>query len=470
MKCTDLELSPEEMKRMGKSAVEAAVRHIAGLADAPRSSLKDSADVVRSLREPSPEKGTDFQKILDFLMDHVIPVSINAPHPSYLGYIPGGGLFPSAVADFISDATNRFTGIWMAAPAAVRLEANVLEWFAQWMGYPGSARGILTSGGSLANFSAVVTARKHILGDDIGHGVLYASDQTHHCVMKAAILAGIKEKNIRLLETDEVYRAVPWRFEKAVKEDKEKGLKPFMIVSNAGTTNTGAIDPIGSLNDIASRYGIWHHVDAAYGGFFNLCPEGQKKLSSIASSDSMVLDPHKGLFIPYGTGSLLVKEGDLLQKAHMLTADYLQDLPTPEGEVDPSLYSPELSRPYRGLRVWLPLKLYGVQAFRESLSEKLSLTQWLYRRFCEEPGFECAAPPDLSVIAFRYLPERGDAEAFNRKLQKAINDSEQLFLSSTLLRGKFVIRTCVLSFRTHQNEVENAFDVIRFFARKLAKE
>jgi aromatic-L-amino-acid decarboxylase len=468
-KVTDLELSAEAMLRMGRSAVEAAVNHIINLPEAPRSNLENSLKIIRSLREPSPEKGMSFESLLDFLMNEVIPVSINTPHPAYLGYIPGGGLYPSAVADFLGAATNRFTGAWFAAPAAVRLETNVLEWFAEWMGYPQSARGILTSGGSLANLSAVVTARRHLLGEDISRGVVYASDQTHHCVMKAALLAGIPEQNIRLLSVDRNFKAVPEYFEKAIKVDLKKGRKPFFLVGNAGTTNTGAVDPLPQLAEIAKKYGLWFHIDAAYGGFFNLCKEGKKVLKGLEKSDSIVLDPHKGLFVPYGSGSLLVKDGELLRSAHMLTAEYLMDHTTPENEMDASEYSPELSRPYRGLRVWLPLKLFGVKAFRENLAEKLHLTQWMYKRFLEEPGFECMNVPELSVIAFRYRPKKGDVEEFSRKLLAHIVKSKKLFLSSTLLNGKFVIRVCVLSFRTHQAEVEQAFEIIKKAAKMLDK-
>jgi len=342
-----------------------------------------------------------------------------------------------------------------------------LEWFAQWMGYPESSRGILSSGGSLANFSGVVTARKHILGDDLSRGTIYASNQTHHCVMKVAGLAGIAERNIRLLEVDKSFRAIPDEFEKAIKEDLKKGMRPFLIVGNAGTTNTGAVDPLPELAEIAKRYGLWFHIDAAYGGFFNLCDEGKRKLKGIESSDSLVLDPHKGLFVPYGTGSLLVKQGELLRRAHMLTADYLQDYPTPEGEIDASQYSPELTRSFRGLRVWLPLKLFGVRAFRENLAEKLNLTQGMYQRFLEEPRFECLSVPELSVIAFRYRPRTGDVDAFNRKLLEKIVKSKKLFLSSTTLKRQFVIRVCILSFRTHQAEVEEAFEIIKWAAREL---
>jgi glutamate/tyrosine decarboxylase-like PLP-dependent enzyme len=183
-----------------------------------------------------------------------------------------------------------------------------------------------------------------------------------------------------------------------------------------------------------------------------------------------VLDPHKGLFLPYGTGSLLVKEGDLLRKAHVLTADYLKDEMTPEGEMSATEYSPELSRSFRGLRVWLPLKLFGVKAFRENLAEKLRLTKWMYQRFLEEPGFECLSVPDLSVITFRYHPRRGKAEAFNRKLREDIIRSKRLYLSGTLLKGEYVIRICILSFRTHQPEVEEALGIIKTAARRLETE
>jgi aromatic-L-amino-acid decarboxylase len=466
----NLELSPEAMRKMGEEAVRAVVEHIAALPDAPRSGLEGSEELARSLREPPPENGADFGTLLDFLMNKVIPASINSAHPTYIAYIPGGGLYPAAVADFLGSATNRFTGAWFASPAAVRLEANVLDWFAQWMGYPASARGILTSGGSLANFSAVVAARKHILGDDLSRGTIYASNQTHHCVMKVASLAGIPERNVRLLDVDDKYRAVPDFFEKAVQNDRRNGMQPFLLVANAGTTNTGAVDPLVELAGVAKRNGLWYHIDAAYGGFFNLCEEGKQRLEGIELSDSVVLDPHKGLFLPYGSGSLLVKDGELLRRSHMMSAEYLQDHETPEGEVSPAEYSPELSRAYRGLRVWLPLKLYGVRAFRENLEEKLRLAGWLFNRFLEEPGFECVSAPDLSVVAYRYLPESGDTDEFNRRLLKNINRSRKLFISSTTLRGRFMLRACILSFRTHQAQVEEAFETITSEARNLSQE
>lgn len=464
---TDLELSPEAMQRMGETSLRAVIKHLVELPNSPRSNLVNAVEIAKTLRESPPATGTDFDTLLKFLLDRVIPLSINTAHPAYLAYIPGGGLYPSAVADFIAAATNRYVGAWYAAPAAARLETNVLEWFAEFMGYPTTARGIMTTGGSMANFSGVVSARQHILGDDIAKGVLYASTQTHHSVMKAAMLAGIPERRHRLLPVDENFRAQPKLFEQAIREDLQKGLQPFLVVGSAGTTNTGAVDPLHELADLSEKYALWYHIDGAYGGFFNLCDEGKRKLSGIARADSMSLDPHKGLFTPYGCGSLLVKDGERLRRAHTMTADYMQDQFTPPGEVNFTEHSPELSRSFRGLQVWLPLKLFGVPAFRENLAEKLRLTQWMYQRFLAEPNFECLSVPDLSVITFRYRPQRGDIDRFNRRLLEHIVKSGKLFLSSTLLNGAFVIRVCILSFRTHQAEVEEAFEIIKTAAREL---
>ena len=467
MKVTNLELSREEMLRMGEMALQYVVQHIENLPEASCNDLDRFPQIADFLSESSPEEGTDFGAVLDFLMNKAIPASMTHPHPSFMGYIPAGGLFPSAVADFIAAATNRYVGVSFAAPALARLEKILLDWFIDWMGYPDSARGILTSGGSLANFSAIVTARKHLLGDDLSKGIIYMSNQTHHCVMKVASQAGIPEKNIRRLEVDENFCARPEYFERAIKKDLKKGLKPFLLVGNAGTTNTGAVDPLEELGDVAKRHGLWFHLDAAYGGFFNLCEAGKGALKGIESSDSVVLDPHKGLFIPYGTGSLLVRDGELLRRAHVMSADYIQDHPIPEHEWDAADYSPELSRSFRGLRVWLPIKLFGMRAFRENLAEKLELARWIYGRLVDEPGFECLSHPQLSAFAFRYHPKKGDKDVFNRKLLKTIVASKKLYLSSTRLNGEFVLRMCILGFRTHKPEVERAFELIKTTARDL---
>lgn len=466
-KSEGLELSERDMLRFGSLCIEAAVQHISQLEASVCSRLHQSAEIAASMREPAPDCGQDFAKLLSLLLEDVIPLSINTAHPSYMGYIPGGGIFPSALAEFLAAATNRYVSVWAAAPAMARLEANVTDWFAQWLGYPTAARGILTSGGSMANFSAVVTARRSRLGEDLRQGTMYISDQSHHSIEKAAILAGIPENNIRKIPTGTDCRAVPSDFDTAMRRDVQLGLKPFLLVANGGTTNSGAIDPLKELAGVSKEHGAWFHVDAAYGGFFVLTEPGRHRLEGIELSDSITLDPHKGLFLPYGTGSLVVREGDQLLRAHQLTGDYHRDLSTPEGEMNLTDYSLEQSRSFRGLSVWLPLKMFGTVAFRVALDEKLELATWLYEQLCSEPGFQCGSRPDLSVVTFAYMPESGNADDFNRRLLVAINETGRLFLSGTTIKGRYTIRVCILCFRTHRRHVEAAFELIRSVAQSL---
>ena len=263
------------------------------------------------------------------------------------------------MADLIADSTNRYTSVYGAAPALAQLEANVIAWFCQIAGYPPEARGTLTSGGSLANLTALVTARRERLPENFLSGVIYASDQSHHSVAKGAILAGFPEANVREVPTDERFRLRVDALDELIAEDRRRGLTPFLVVASAGTTNTGAVDPLAELADLAAREGLWLHVDAAYGGFFLLTEEGKRTMRGIERADSIVLDPHKGLFLPYGTGAVLVRDGEALRRAHSLTADYLPGMQNDPDRVDFSQYSPELSRPFRGLRVWLPFKMHG---------------------------------------------------------------------------------------------------------------
>jgi aromatic-L-amino-acid decarboxylase len=227
------------------------------------------------------------------------------------------------------------------------------------------------------------------------------------------------------------------------------------------------VDPLADIGAVAREEEMWLHVDGAYGGFFQLTERGRALFRGIDAADSITLDPHKGMFLPYGTGSLLVRERRRLREAHMVGADYLQDL-APEAEI-PNFadYSPELSRDFRGLRVWLPLMLHGVEAFRTALDEKLDLTGLLYEALVDSPGFELPWKPDLTVVPFRYRPRSGDPEEFNRRLLERINASRRVFLSSTMIDGRFVIRACIVSFRTHRDRIEEAIEIIRSSAAEL---
>ena len=402
-----LEPAPEELEAQTRAVADFVLAHVRSLGAQPSFDLDGVDELRASFREPLPEAGRPLAGLLERLAP-AIAKSYNTAGPGYLAYIPGGGVYASALADFIATATNRYVGVSGAAPALAQIEETTVGWLCELMGLPAGARGILTSGGSLSNFSAIVTARHERLGEAFQDGSIYFSGETHHCVTKAARLAGFPGASLRALPTDARRRLVPAALEEAIREDRARGRRAFLVVANVGTTNTGAIDPLPEILTIAREHGLWVHADAAYGGFFRLAPGGPALLRGIEECDSITLDPHKGLFLPYGLGALLVRDGGALARAHRDTASYVQDV-ADEGSLGFADLSPELSRDFRGLRVWLPLMLHGVAAFREQLAEKLSLARWAHRELAADPRFEMLDEPQLSVVAFRLRAPAGRA-------------------------------------------------------------
>jgi aromatic-L-amino-acid decarboxylase len=468
-----LEPNAEEMRSLVGAALERIVAHIESLPEQAVSDARGGVELARSLVEPMPERGAPFSELLDLIFERAVRPTYNTASPGYLAYIPGGGLFHAAVADLIADSINRYTSIFTPAPALAQLEANVVAWFCEIAGYPPEARGTLTSGGSLANWTALVTARRARLPEDFLKGTLYASDQVHYSVTKGAILAGFPEANVREVPTDERFRLRPDALAEMIAADRRRGFTPFLIAASAGTTNTGAVDPLPALADLAARESLWLHVDAAYGGFFLLTEDGRRAMRGIERADSLVLDPHKGLFLPYGTGAVLVRDGEALRRAHSLTAEYMPRLQDDPDRVDFSQYSPELSRPFRGLRVWLPFKLYGAGVFRDALEEKLALARLAADRLRAMDGIEILAEPQLSLLAFRLAPASAaeeELDALNHRFLERINARQRVFLTGTKLRGRFALRICVLSFRTHRDRMEQALEDVAAARREALKE
>jgi len=459
-----LELTGSELRDLMDAILARVVRHVDSLPDQPAHHLDDAEALARTLAEPLGDHPTALPAVLDQFFERAVPTSFNTAGPGYLAYIPGGGLLHSAAADFLADAVNRYTGVWLAAPGLVQLEANVLRWLTGIVGYPETALGILTSGGSLANFSAVVTARAARLGTEFLDGTLYVSDQVHHSVAKAATLAGFADRHIRTIPSDGSFRLRLDALERAIADDRRAGRRPFLLVGSGGTVNTGAVDDLDALADVARREDLWFHVDAAYGGFFVLTDRGRAALHGIARADSITLDPHKGLFLPYGTGSLLVRDPEALRHAHATEGAYLPTMQDRLDFVDFCQLSPELSRPFRGLRIWLPLKLVGAAAFQAALDEKLDLARMAADALRAMPGIEIVAEPALSIVAFRVSRPGLDAERANvlsRNLLDAVNRRRRVYLTGTTVAGRYLLRICVLSFRTHRERMIEALEDIR---------
>ncbi len=416
----------------------------------------DEAGRAALARLPIGENPTPLADVLEVLAEAVDRLGVNEPAGHFFGFIPSGGSYPAAVGDYLAAVTNRYAGVFYGAPGAVRLERAVVEWIAGFLGYPPDAGGDLTSGGSLATLSAVVTAREagDVAPGDVERMVVYLTEHTHHAVGKALRIAGLGDAVHRHVSLDDRYRMSAGHLAELVEDDRAAGLRPWLVVASAGTTDTGAIDPLPAIADLCAAEDLWLHVDAAYGGAFALIPEGKRALAGIERSDSLVFDPHKGLFLPFGTGVVLVKDRAAMLAAHAYSASYLQD--TADAEVSPADVSAELTRPFRGLRVWLPLLLAGVAVYRAALEEKLLLARYFHERVGRIPGVEAGPPPDLSVVTFRIAG--GDDP--NRRFTAAVQTDGRIYLSSTVIDGRVTQRLAVLGHRTHLRHVDLALDVI----------
>jgi len=468
---SSLDLSSDTMRALGHSLLERIISHHAALGEMPAGgefglSYHQSEELIarcRALQRAAPEDPQPFEPLLDKFFDEWLPAAYLTPGPGYLAYVPGGGLFASALGEFLGAATNRFTGVWAAAPLLAELEGHTLDWLRDWMGFPKGTAGLLTSGGSTSNQNVIVVAREKKLGVNIRAGTMYVSDQVHHCVKKSARLAGIAADRIRSIETDARYRMCLSSLEKAIETDRRAGLEPFLVVSSAGTTNTGAIDPLADIGALARREDIWHHVDGAYGALFNLVPSLQKSLTGLSEADSLTLDPHKGLFLPYGTGALLVREGENLRAVHEMTAGYLPPLPDPEF-YDPSRLGPELSRPFRGLPIWLAVQLHGLKNLRAAIAQKRELALRVAEGLKEIEGIELVDEPQLTVVPFRARNVGGrdlspeTADAMTRALMEGVNRRGRVYLSGATVKGRWIARVCVLCFRTGPERIEMALE------------
>jgi len=411
------------------------------------------------------------EKALAYLASAVDKTGINPASGGHIGYIPGGGIYTAALGDYLADVFNRYAGVLFAGPGAVRLEKSLLRWMGSLIGFPEGAAGDLTSGGSMANLTGIVAGReaREVKAVDIPRTVVYLSEQAHHSIEKALRVAGLGECVLRFLELDEHYRIRPNALAAAIENDRKDSLIPWLVVASAGTTDVGAVDPLDALADICQQHHLWLHIDAAYGGFFVLCDSAKKLLDGMSRADSVVMDPHKGLFLPYGSGAVLVRDQAAMHRAFNYQAHYMQDAIDDVAMMSPADLSPELSRPFRGLRLWLPLMIHGLAPFRAALDEKLLLAKYFHQKIQKVKGFEVGPEPQLSVVTYRYVPKNGDANQFNKQLIGELQKDGRVFVSSTRIDGRFVLRAAILNFRTHRDTVDLTIEILADAAIRLAR-
>ena len=456
-----LELDRETMRAMGYAVVDRLIERITTLANDAAWRGAPRAELEPRLSEPAPVAPGDFNALLDRLYSDVLPFTARVDHPRFLAFVPGCPTWPGILGDFIAAGHNIFQGTWLGSSGPSALELVVLDWFKQWVGYPPGAAGLLLSGGSVANLTALACARAQLSAEDLARAVVYFSAESHSSVAKAARVLGFPAEHVRAIPADELGRLDVGPLVAAVENDRATGLLPLAVVASAGTTSTGAIDPLNALADFAAAEKLWLHVDGAYGGFAVLTERGHALLRGMERADSITLDPHKWLYQPFEVGCLLVREGVRLERAFHVMPHYLQDTAVSGREVNFGERGVQLTRSARVLKIWLSLQYFGVPAFAQAIERCLGLTLYAQERLEQSRRFELLSPASLGIVCFRRVwsgVDESEIERRNVQLTLEFKASGVGLISSTRANGRYALRLCILNHRTARSDVDRVID------------
>ncbi len=467
-----LDLDRETMRRLGHRVTDVVAEHLATIRDEPVIASLPRSELRRALARPAPRKGIEFEELLSTLQESVFPYHAREPHPGFLAYVPSCPTFPAVVGDWLATGYNFFAGVWPVATGPNELEMVVLDWFCDWMGMPPGSGGILTSGGSGANLTAVVAARhaRVTAGCDISRLTVYTSAQAHSSVTRAAWIAGIPRENVRAVAIDDEFRMIALDLDHAVAADRAAGSTPFMVVASGGTTNTGAVDPLHEIADFCVAEKLWLHVDAAYAGFAALTAEGKRALSGLERADSLTLDPHKWLFVPFECGCLLVREPAKLEAAFRITPEYLKDVQASDEEVNFADRGEQLTRYSRALKVWLSVNYFGTEAIAGAIQDAMDRARLMEELVRNSRNFEILSRAQFGIVCFRARPAGRDLSSLdelNDRISARVVAEGRFLISSTRLGGAFSLRICTLGFRTTTDDIRALFAAIQ---RALAAE
>ena len=468
---SDLDLTPEEMRRLGYAVVDLLMDRYAGLREGPAWQGGRRGELEALLREPPPQEARNPDEVLERAVSQILPRAGRIDHPRFLAFIPSSPTWPSVLADFLTTGFNIFAGTWLESAGPSQLELVVLGWFREWLGLPDSGGGVLTSGGSAANLGALLVARE-VAGDPVSP-VVYMSDQGHSSLERAARIVGVPAEAVRKLPTDGHFRMDPRELERALQEDRAGGRSPMCVCATAGATNTGAVDPLMEIAGICGEHDVWFHVDGAYGGFAILTERGKDAFRGIELADSVTLDPHKWLFQPYETGCLMVRDTSLLEATFRILPEYLQDADMGMEHVNFADRGLQLTRSFRALKIWMSIQMLGLNAFRDAIDEAMDLASEAERHILASDELELLSPATLGVVCFRYRPAALDdargLETLNARIQDRIVESGFAMMSSTRLRGEYSLRLCILNYRTKWDDVREILERIEATGRELTE-
>ena len=452
------------MQQLGYRVVDLLVEHFAGMRDSPVGAKGSPAEMLARFAGGPPQSPADPKDLLARLQKEVFPNNLHVDHPRFFAFVPGPGNFVSTMADSLASGFNVFNGTWLGGSAAAALELTVIDWFRGFCGFPENAGGLFVSGGSAANLTALHAARVARLGDDIRHATIYFSDQTHYSVERALRVLGFAPRQFRKISSDERFRLPLAALRDAIAADRREGLRPFCIVANAGTTNTGAVDPLLELAELCAEENIWLHADGAYGAAAVICERGRQKLAGLDRVDSLSLDPHKWLFQPFECGCVLARDAAQLKSAFQLMPEYMRDVHRNTAETNPADYGVQLSRGFRALKVWLSMSTFGLGAFRDAVTRGFELAEFAEGELRRRPNCEILSPAQMAIVAFRF----GKEDALQTKLVERMLADGFAFLTSTTLKGMTALRLCTINPRTTEADIVQTIDRLEKFAMERA--
>lgn len=451
----NLELSPGEMRVLGYRVVDLLTDHFANMREKPVGAKGDPAVLRPALLEPPPDAPVPFEETLARLARDVFPNTMNICHPRFFAFVPGPSNFVSVMADTLAAGFNVFNGSWLGGSGAAAMELAVVDWLRQWCGFPEQAGGLFVSGGSMANLTALVAARHSKLGDRTAGAVIYYSDQTHSSVDRALRVIGFMPDQIRRIPSDPEYCLSVAALAREIEKDRAAGLRPFAVIANAGTTNTGAIDPLREIAGLCRVEDLWMHVDGAYGAAVVISERGRRLLDGIALADSLSFDPHKWLFQTIECGCVLLRDAALLKSTYRIMPEYLADVHRNIAEVNPCDYGIQLTRGFRALKVWMSLQYFGLDAFRAAVERGFTLAEFAEAKLRRMPRWEVVTPAQMAIVSFR---RRNADEEFYPRLHDAMLRDGFALATSTVLGGRTVLRLCTINPRTTELDIEQTLD------------
>ena len=470
-----LDFPLEIMEAYGKQVIDAINRHHAHQQDRKPVAMSTREEMDKLFLEDIPESPTDAFKVLQFILENVMTESTVVSHPKAYSFVPGPSNYIGAMGDALASGFNIFSGGWAASPAAAELEIVTITWLLKLFGFPlKKGGGIFTSGGSMANLTAIVTARRLKCGEDFSKGVIYLSDQAHSSNIKALRILGFRKEQIRIVPTDQEFRFGVSKLKNAIAKDRLEGWQPFCLIATAGTTNTGTVDPLDELAAICKQNNLWFHIDGAYGGAAILAKDGKRLLKGISKADSLTVDPHKWFYQPYEIGCLLVRNHKWLRGTFTEKPEYLRDVEGNESEVNFYDLGVELTRRFRALKFYMSVKTFGMSAFRDAVDYNIALTERVEKKLRNSPHWEVISPATLAVINFRFNPieknyNEKQLDDINQFISNKVMESQEALLVTTVLNKQIVLRMCLINPRTTLQDVEETLALCEKFASQYMK-